>query len=155
VDIWVLVPSEKDWDRKIKLSMLASKQGERLFTEWVYELINRNTLLRGWACHFTNEALRELFANNMDQGLKLHSQRIISGLTEEAMIRDWIEAVKEEDEFMMRECAMAREVVIGLATGPGRRTSRQSKRGGVYPCCEVFQRQTEDEGENATRARRG
>jgi len=32
------------------------------------------------------------------------------------------------------------ESVFGLATGPGRRTSRQSKRGGVYPCCEVFQR---------------
>jgi len=47
------------------------------------------------------------------------------------------------------------KAVIGLATGPGRRTSRQSKRGGVYPCCEVFQRRTEDEGENATRARRG
>jgi len=36
--------------------------------------------------------------------------------------------------------------LIGFATGPGRRTSRQSKRGGVYPCCEVFQRRTEDEG---------
>jgi len=33
-----------------------------------------------------------------------------------------------------------------LATGPGRRTSRQLKRGGVYPCCEVFQRRTEDGG---------
>ena len=42
-----------------------------------------------------------------------------------------------------------------LATSPGCRTSRQSKRGGVYPCCEVFQRRTEDKGENATRARRG
>ena len=45
--------------------------------------------------------------------------------------------------------------MIGLATGPGRRTSRQSKRGGVYPCCEVFRRRTKDGGENATRARRG
>ena len=29
---------EKDWDRKIKLSMLWSKQGGRPFHEWAYEL---------------------------------------------------------------------------------------------------------------------
>jgi len=44
---------------------------------------------------------------------------------------------------------------VRVATGPGRQTSRQLKRGGVYPCCEVFQRRTEDEGggrnESATR----
>ena len=51
--------------------------------------------------------------------------------------------------------AASKCAVVRAATGPGRRTSRQSKRGGVYPCCEVFQRRTEDEGENATRARRG
>jgi len=55
--------------------------------------------------------------------------------------------------FKSPESPFLCRALIALATGPGRRTSRQSKRGGVYPCCEVFQRRTEDEGENATRAR--
>ena len=62
---------EKDWDRKIKLLMLAMRQGERPFHEWVYKLLNCNALFCGCSCHFYNEALHELFWNNMDQGLEL------------------------------------------------------------------------------------
>ena len=36
---------EKDWDQKIKLAIIGSKQGERLFNEWAYELKNCNVLL--------------------------------------------------------------------------------------------------------------
>ena len=57
---------EKDWDQKIKLSMLASKQGERPFHEWAYEMQTCNALSRGPTCHFSEEALRETLENNMD-----------------------------------------------------------------------------------------
>ncbi|KAF9645798.1 hypothetical protein BDM02DRAFT_3119713 [Thelephora ganbajun] len=99
----------KDWDRKIKLNILASKQGERPFHEWVYEMQTRNALLRGRQCHFNEEALRETLENNMDQGLELRMRRIV--LAEETSLREWIEAVKTEDEFVTREREMAREVV--------------------------------------------
>ena len=57
---------EKDWDQKIKLSMLASKQGECLFYEWAYEMQTHNALLCGCACHFSKEALCEMLENNID-----------------------------------------------------------------------------------------
>ena len=63
---------EKDWDRKIKLLMLASRQGDRPFHKWAYEMETRNALLRGRLHHFNDVALRENLKNNMDQGLKLH-----------------------------------------------------------------------------------
>ena len=62
---------EKDWDCKIKLSMLWSKQGGRPFHEWAYELQTRNALLRECPCHFSEEALREILQNGMDPSLEL------------------------------------------------------------------------------------
>ena len=99
---------EKDWDRKIKLSMLAMKQGERTFHEWAYELLNRNALLRGRSCHFDDEALHELFRNNMDQGLELCTRKFVIG--EGETIRDWIETVKVEAEFVASERVAVREM---------------------------------------------
>ena len=94
---------EKDWDRKIKLSMLWSKQGGRPFHEWAYELQTRNALLRGRPCHFSEEALREVLQNGMDQSLELRIRRL-----EEASLYEWIEAVRLEDEFVTREREMYR-----------------------------------------------
>ena len=65
---------EKDWDRKIKLSMLTSRQGDRPFHEWAYEMQTRNALLRGRPHHFDDESLRENLENNMDQGLELRTR---------------------------------------------------------------------------------
>ena len=62
---------ERDWDRKIKLLMLASKQGERPFAEWAYEMQTHNALLCGCPYHFSDEALHETLENNMDPGLEL------------------------------------------------------------------------------------
>ena len=97
---------EKGWDRKIKLSILASKQGERPFYEWAYEIQTRNTLLRGRPGHFDGDALRETLEINMDPGLELRMRRMT---IEDVSLRDWIEAVKVEDEFMSREKEMAKE----------------------------------------------
>ncbi|KAF9645247.1 hypothetical protein BDM02DRAFT_3120539 [Thelephora ganbajun] len=68
---------DKDRDRKIKLAILASKQGECPFHEWAYEMQAHNTLLRGRLCHFSEEALRETLENNMDQGLELQMRRTV------------------------------------------------------------------------------
>ena len=103
---------EKDWDRKIKLSILASKQEERPFHEWAYEILNRNALLRGRPHHFSDGSLRETLENNMDQGLELRARKIV--LEAEASLRDWIEAVKAEGEFVAREREMAKEVAREL-----------------------------------------
>ena len=100
---------EKDWDRKIKLEILASKQGERPFHEWAYGLLTRNTLLRGRPCHFDDVALRKTIENNMDSGLKLRMRRTPVGI--DAPLRDWIKAVKVEDEFVAREQEMAKAVM--------------------------------------------
>jgi hypothetical protein len=89
---------ERDWDRKIKLSMLASKQGDRPFHEWAYEIQARNALLRGRKYHFSEEALRETLENNMDQDLELRARRTIRGIS----LQDWIENVRVEDEYMTR-----------------------------------------------------
>jgi hypothetical protein len=66
---------EKEWDRNIKLSMLASKQGGRPFEEWARSLVARNALLRGRPYHLSDEALREMLENNMDRGLGLRVRR--------------------------------------------------------------------------------
>ena len=87
---------EKDWYRKIKLAMLASKQGERPFHEWAYRMQPRNALLRGRPHHFSDEVLCETLQNNMDQGLELRVRRI--------------EAVKMKDECVAREREVLREV---------------------------------------------
>ena len=115
---------EKDWDRKIKLSILASKQGERPFDKWVYLLQTRNALLRGRACHFDDGALRETLENNMDQGLELRMRRVV--VADDVSLRGWIEAVKVEDEFMVRERGVAKE----MAREMFRTEQQRSVRGG-------------------------
>ena len=99
---------EKDWDRKIKLAMLASKQGDHPFHEWAYEMQTRNALLRGRPYHFVDNALRETLENNMDQGLELRVRRLAIEAT--VALRDWIETVKTEDEFVSREQKEAKEM---------------------------------------------
>lgn len=100
---------EKDWDRKIKLAMLASKQGGRPFREWVYELQTRNALLRGREFRFSDEALRDTLEINMDQGLELRARRVV--LEKNATLRDWIEAVDTEDrERLATKEMMTREI---------------------------------------------
>ena len=99
---------EKDWDRKIKLSILASKQEERPFHEWAYAIQARNALLRGRPCHFEDVALRETLENNMNPGLEKRVRRIV--FAADISIRDWIETVKEEDEFVVSERAMVKEM---------------------------------------------
>ena len=99
---------EKDWDCKIKLEILASKQGERPFHEWAYRLLTRNALLHGRLCHFDDVSLRETLENNMDSGLELQMQRTPVDIG--APLWDWIEAVKVEDEFVAREREMAKVV---------------------------------------------
>ena len=89
---------EKDWNQKIKLSMLASKQGDRPFHEWAYKLQTRNTLLRGHPGHFGDGALRETLKNNMDQGLELRIRRLAIATT--VPLWDWIEVVKVEDDVL-------------------------------------------------------
>ena len=99
---------EKDWDRKIKLAMLASKRGDRPFHEWAYEMQTRNALLRGRLYHFEDDTLRETLENNMDQGLELRIRRLAIAAT--VPLRDWIETVKAEDEFVSRERKEAKEM---------------------------------------------
>ena len=99
---------EKDWDRKIKLEILASKQGECLFHEWAYSLLTRNALLHGQLCRFDDVALHETLENNMDSGLELWMRRTPVDIG--APLRDWIEAVKVEDEFVAREWEVAKVV---------------------------------------------
>ena len=99
---------EKDWDRKIKLAMLASKQGDCPFHEWAYEMQTRNALLRGRSYHFEDDTLRETLENNMDQGLELRIRRLAVAAT--VPLRDWIETVKAEDEFVSRERKEAKEM---------------------------------------------
>ena len=99
---------EKDWDRKIKLEILASKQGERPFHEWAYSLLIRNALLHGQPCRFDDVALRETLENNMDSGLELQMRR--TPVNVGAPLWDWIEAVKVEDEFVAREQEVAKAV---------------------------------------------
>ena len=95
---------EKDWDHKIKLSMLWSKQGGCPFHEWAYELQTRNALLRGRPCHFSEEGLREILQNSMDPSLELRIRRL-----EEDSLYEWIEAVRLEDEFVTRERELYRK----------------------------------------------
>jgi hypothetical protein len=104
---------EKDWDRKIKLAILASKQGDRPFEEWACELMNRNALLRGRTGHFTEEALRESIQNNMDQGLE---KRIRRKIAEGLALHQWIEAVREEAEVVAWERELYRGEPKGRAT---------------------------------------
>ena len=92
---------EKDWDRKIKLSILDFKQGECPFGEWVYDLQNRNALLWGRPHHFSDVALRETIENNMDPVLKIKVRRIVFAPT--ALIQEWVAAVTVEDETVARE----------------------------------------------------
>ena len=99
---------EKDWDRKIKLAMLASKQGDRPFHEWAYEMQTRNALLRGRPYHCEDGALHETLENNMDQGLELRIRWLAIEPT--VPLRDWIETVKAEDEFVSRERKEAKEM---------------------------------------------
>ena len=98
----------KDWDCKIKLLTLAAGQGERPFREWPYELLNSNVLLHGHSGHFNDEAMHEPFRNDMDEGLKLHTRKIDIGKGD--MIRNWIEAVGVEGEFVPNDRAAVREM---------------------------------------------
>ena len=97
------------WDRKIKLSMLASKQGERPFHEWVREMKAQNALLRGRSHHFSDMALRETLEINMDQRLELRARRIATGPT--TSLREWINAAKIEDECVARERREMKEMM--------------------------------------------
>ena len=106
---------KRDWDRKIKLSMLASKQGERPFAEWAYEVQTHNTLLHGRPYHFSDEALRETLENNMDPGLKLRIRRMAKDVESPTPLRDWIETVKAEDEYVVRERKEVKEMVKEMA----------------------------------------
>ena len=99
---------EKDWDRKIKLSILALKQEERPFHEWAYAIQAHNALLRGRPCHFNDESLRETMQNNMNPGLEIRVRRI--AFDAGVLLREWIEAVKEEDEFVVSERVMVKEM---------------------------------------------
>ena len=107
---------EKDWDRKIRLAMLASKQGERPFHEWAYELQNRNALLRGRPCHFNDAALRQMFRNNMDPHLELRS-RLIMSHSPDLTIRGWIEKVKVKGEKIAEGRALMER--LGKLMGDG------------------------------------
>lgn len=104
---------ERDWDGKIKLSMLASKQGERPFHEWAYSVQTRNALLRGRPHRFNDGALRELLENNMDAGLELRIRRLALATT--VPLRDWIETVRVEDEFIAGERKEAKEMAREMA----------------------------------------
>ena len=104
---------EKDWDRKIKLSILASKQEGCVFQEWVYELQTCNVLLRGRPCHFDDEVLCETLENNMDPSLEVRIRKIVS--EESVELRDWIKMVKIEDEFVTREQKETREMAKEMA----------------------------------------
>lgn len=75
---------EKGWDRKIRLSMLASKQGGRPSHEWAYETQKHNALLRGRSYNFFEEALHETL-ENIDADTKF---------------KDWVETVAVEDVFL-------------------------------------------------------
>jgi hypothetical protein len=115
---------EKDWDHKIKLSILASKQGECPFNEGVYMMQTRNTLFQGRACHFDSDTLWETLENNMDQGLELQMQRVI--IADDTLLHRWIKTVKVEDEFMAREQGVAKE----MAREMFRAEQQKSARGG-------------------------
>lgn len=103
---------EKDWDRKIKLSILALKQGERPFHEWAYEIQIRNALLRNRPSHFSDKALRETLENDMDPGLELRVRR--AAVANDAPLREWTEKVEIEDELMVREREITKEMVKEL-----------------------------------------
>ena len=92
---------EKDWDRKIKLSILDFKQGERIFSEWVYEIQTRNALLWGRPQHFSDAALRDTIENNMDPVLEVKIRRITFGPS--VSLQEWVAAVAIEDESVARE----------------------------------------------------
>ena len=99
---------EKDWDQKIKLAMLVSKQGDHPFHEWAYEMQTRNALLRRCSYHFEDDMLRETLKNNMDQGLELRIWRLAVMAT--VLLQDWIETVNAEDEFVSREWKEVKEM---------------------------------------------
>ena len=103
---------EKDWDRKIKLSILASKQGERPFEEWANEIQSRNALLRGRRCHFNKAALRETLENNMDS--ELETRMLKATVAEDVSLREWVEAVRVEDELLVKERGRMEEVAKKL-----------------------------------------
>ena len=128
---------ERDWDRKIKLLMLASRQGERPFPEWTYEMQTRNALLCGRPYHFSDEALCEMLKNNMDLGLELRVRRIAADAESPMQLRDWIEAVKAEDEYVVRERKEAKEMVKEMVKrmyaeqkGPEQRVARNLSNSG-------------------------
>ena len=97
---------EVDWDRKIKLALLASKQREHPFDDWAYGMIARNTLLRGRPDHFSDAALRETLGNNVSPVLELRVRK--ARIAKDISLRKWIEEVKLEDDFMTWERELTR-----------------------------------------------
>ena len=100
---------EKDWDRKIYMSILSSKQGERTFHEWAYELQTRNALLRGSPYHFNEKAFRDRLQINMDPSLELRARKL-----QEASLWRWIKEVELEDEFSRMEGERMRKTARGM-----------------------------------------
>ena len=99
---------EHDWDRKVMLTIIESRQGTRAFYDWANGLYNRNTLLRGTEFHMDEKGLRQTIENTMNQVLEYRMRRF--NVPRDTPIRDWIEQTRMEDEFMTKERELANEL---------------------------------------------
>ena len=91
--------------------------------------MNHNASLRGRSCHFDDEALHELFRNDMDQSLEFRAWKLVIG--EGETTRDWIETVKVEAECVASERAAVRETTKEMYR------MKQQKGGGVENCTDM------------------
>ena len=85
-----------------------------------------DALLRGRPHHFSDMTLRETLENNMEQGLKLRMRRIAIGPT--ASLREWIDAVKIEDEPLARERREMKEMAKEICKARDMAKKRERKK---------------------------
>jgi hypothetical protein len=93
------------WERKLRLSILGSKQGQRRFNDWLIEMQGANTIMIGRPGHVNDDALRDHMEANMSSPLALKCEANNTNATTDFCT--WTIAVDKLDKGLMQERAAA------------------------------------------------
>ncbi|HEV7737766.1 MAG TPA: hypothetical protein VGO47_10405 [Chlamydiales bacterium] len=101
---------EKDWDHKIRIQVLSSKQGDRHFMDWAIEMENLNAILRTSAATraLTDDALKNQLEANLNPELQrnLGAEAVLA-----TTLAPWMLEVKERDERLQLERARVQRMI--------------------------------------------
>ena len=110
---------DSNWARTLRTEILRTRQGDRVFFDWVCEVECKNAILTPIpSARISDQQLRDHFEAQMNEALAQRCQK--SSVVSITDYRTWTNAVKQEDKLLRQDLENARSVSLNVLAANSR-----------------------------------